>query len=173
MTHPHGTYGNVDGIADKPRNYVADLAYITSATAGGAHYFVMQFDRPITFLSFSMLDYGTVGDKYSLTIWNGDDLDRLTKVDQGTQEAFNANRSVVDWRPDAGFDYFITPDGKETGTAEFNTAIVYLDKLDPTVAFDNITIGMSSVPEPATLSLAGLGLIGMMASSRRKKALCA
>lgn len=174
LTHPHGTYGNVAGVTDSPRNYVADLNFITSATTGGSHYLVMQFDRPISFLSFAMLDYGTVGDKFSFSLWNGEDLDTLVKFDQGTSGALNANRTVQDWRPDGGFDYIFgkgatwaTP---SVDAPTFNIAIVYLDSLDPTVGFDNFTVGMSSVPEPATLPLAGLGLLGMFAALRPKRA---
>ena len=167
LAHPRGTYGNVAGITDNPRNYVADLNFITAAASGGSHYFVVQLERPISFLSFTMLDYGTVGNTYSFSLWNGENLDSLVKVDQGKQETFNANRTVLDWRPDGGFDYFVGKGPGLLNVPTFNVAIIHLDLLDPTVGFDNFIIGTSPVPEPGSLPLAGLGLLGIATFLRR------
>lgn len=168
LSHPQGPYGNVEGVLDQPRNYVADLHYLTAASGSPSPgYFVMQFEEPVSFLSFAMIDYASPGATFSMTLWNGDNLGNLRQVaENGT---FNEDRTVFDDRLEGSFDYLVSdaqrqfPGGPRS---TFSYAIVKLDATDATVGFDNITVGIAPVPEPETYSLMGLGLVAIAAKRR-------
>lgn len=168
LSHPHGTYGNVEGVLDLPRNYVADSHYLT-AVAGSASpgYFVMQFEDPVSFLSFAMIDYASSGATFSMTFWNGGDLNSLTRVAENG--SVSENRTVSDYRLEGSFDYLVSripfPTPGELRQT-FSYAIVRMDAPDATVGFDNFTVGIAPVPEPETYSLMGLGLVAIAAKRR-------
>ena len=170
LENPHGTYGNEPGVVGQPRNYVADLNFIMAPeSAAGSSYFVMQFETPVSFLAFSMADYGKTGDTFSFTLWNGEGLDSLISVEQSI--AGNTTRTVQDGQPEGGFENLIGSGAISSSSPStrpsFKYAIVRLDTPDTTVGFDNFIIGTSSVPEPGSLPLAGLGLLGIATFLRR------
>ena len=68
-------------------------------------------------------------------------------------------------------DLFATFPGFYTDpTALYDETVVYTFTFGPGGGNVNATIGLNAVPEPLTLSLFGVGLAGLAAMRRRKKA---
>lgn len=159
LTHPHGTYGNAPGVLSPARNYVNDLNFLTYDGASPPGYLVMQFNAPITFLSFGLTDYADgVGGNVDFSIWNGTDLQNLTQV------ANTTHRNVPEGTLAGDFQYFASP----SQASPFNFAILHFDTLDATLGLDNIHVGGAQIPEPEShaLLLAGLALVATFARKR-------
>lgn len=166
LTHPHGTYGNAPGVTDSARNYVADLHFLTQATTTPTPaYFVMQFERPISFIGFNIIDYAAgSGGGAALTLWNGNSLGNLTQL------GGERNLTLPVGQPDGDIQFFLGEGPTSYGYPNyttFNFAILHLDTPDSTIGFDNFTAAMTPVPEPATYSLLAMGLLSLGVCRRR------
>lgn len=174
LTHPHGTYGNAPGITAPARNYIADLQFLTHATASHASpptLMVLQFETPVTFLSFSMIDYA--GGSLDFSLWQGSSLGNLTQV---------RNTGRLNWDPSAEipageFNYLLggapvnrQPDGSYQRES-FNYAILQLGTEDVTIGFDNFYVVTVTEPENYAMFLTGLGLFSALGRKRLSSAM--
>lgn len=165
VTHPHGTYGNTADVANQPRNYIVDNFYLTSDPTSGVTtpgYFVMQFEKPVSTVSFSMTDYAAApGELQDQSLWNGQSF-------ANAQLVHNTNRHIPYSTPDEGSGGevgFVLGTGGYSDAppyvrAPFNLVALRLNGNDSTIGFDNITASLAPVPEPETygMMLAGLGM---------------
>jgi hypothetical protein len=171
MTHPHGIYGNAPGVLDQPRNYVADLHFLTFAPSTAPTYVVMQFEQPISLLGFSMIDYAAgTGGNANLSLWNGPSLDSLVALPLSNGRS--NDRTLGSDEIAGDFSYWIA-----NGTLlpppvnqfpSFNFAILRLDAQDSSVGFDNIIVGVTAVPEPETNGMMIMGLMALGITMRRR-----
>lgn len=169
LSHPHGTYGNVAGVLNAPRNCVADHYFLTSDTPGGAavpRYFAIQFESPISFLSLTMIDYANgVGGVSHMDVLSGRDVLTANLV------ASLPDQHVPVGRMDGAFDYWFgrapSSQWEPRSRPDFNIAVLRLDTPDSSVGFDNLIIGGRDAPEPAAWSLLAAGL-GLLSFSRAK-----
>lgn len=170
LTHPHGTYGNVAGVTDDPRNYIADHYFLTADSVPGAAkpYFVMQFERPIVFVGLSISDYTGAGGSSRFDVLAGDDLASATALPE------YGHRPDVAWPPDVledgGFLHLVGSGRPVVRNfrPSFNFAVLRLDPADVTVGFDNVFV-INAVPQPSVLTLLLAGL-GALAATRRRPA---
>ena len=84
----------------------------------------------------------------------------------GTQDAPHMHWALFQSGTNAAVYYMALEDGVFTGTQTRNPTEGYGDYNDIIIKID--TSGVSSVPEPATLSIVGLGLVGLGILGRRK-----
>jgi hypothetical protein len=172
LTHPHGTYGNAPGVPDNPRNYVVDHYFLTGnseSAASGPGYFVIQFQTPVSFIDFAVINYaGETGVSANLTLWNGDSLSNAVEVSNSGRTA-----SIPAGTPSGDIVYLIgngraAVDSPYT-LPTFNFAVLSMDTSSAEVGFDNFTVGIAPVPEPESYAmlLAGLSLLGFV--TRRGK----
>jgi hypothetical protein len=172
LTHPHGTYGNAPGVFDKPRNYVVDHYFLTvnaQSAASGPSFFVIQFQEPVSFVSFAVINYASeTGGTAALTLWSGASLSNAIQVS-------NSGRTppVPAETPSGDIIYFIGSGYRAVDPPytrpTFNFAVLSMDPSNAQVGFDNFTVGIAPVPEPDSyaMMLAGLSLLGFV--TRRAK----
>ncbi|KFB68988.1 PEP-CTERM sorting domain-containing protein [Candidatus Accumulibacter vicinus] len=176
LFHPHGTYGNVAGVAGDPRNYIFDHYFLTADSPPGAAkpYFVMQFERPIIFVGLSIGDYtGAVGGSSHFDLLVGDDLASAAALPE------YGHRPDMIWPPDllddggflplVGIGKGVWSPSVSNRYPRFNFAVLRLDPADPTVAFDNLIV-VNAVPQPDVLALLLAGLGALAATWRRSPA---
>ncbi len=171
LAHPQGTYGNVAGVLNDPRNYVADHYFLTGSTQTGAdanNIFVVEFQSPVSFLGFTLLNYTSqAGGSAQLTLWSGDSLATASQV-----QTAGSGVIAADIAP-GGLRYVVGngPADYTLGHAlpSFNFAVLNIGAPDAQIGFDNFTVGIAQVPELETyaLLLAGLGCLATRVRRQR------
>ena len=177
LTHPHGTYGNAPGVLGQPRNYVADLHFLSFASSTAPTYIVMQFEQPVSWLGFSMIDYAAgTGGNANVSLWNGNSLDSLTALplSNGRNGELIVGQDEIagnSWH--LGFNGALDPRAVDNRFPSFNFAILRLDAQDSGVGLDNFIVSISPVPEANACSMmvGGLMLLGLALRRRTRHTL--
>ena len=165
VNHPHGTYGNTTDVVNQPRNYIVDNFYLTNNPASGVTtpgYFVMQFEKPVTTVSFSMTDYAAAsGEIQDLSLWNGQSFANAQLVHNTNRPiAYSTSNEVSGGDVQFALGTSDYSDASQHTRTPFNLVAMRLNGNDSTIGFDNITASLAPVPEPETygMMLAGLGM---------------
>jgi len=130
--------------------------------AGGNGSFIIDFGQSIAALGFYGIDIGDFGGQLTVSLSNGSTHTVNNTIGSGG----STDGSVL------YYGLIAENAGEEFTSISFNTTTGQGDVF----AFDNFTIGSQeqvcregcNVPEPVTLSLFGLGLVGLAATRRRK-----
>jgi PEP-CTERM motif-containing protein len=132
--------------------------YITNAAAGNGNFFQTAFSSGGTFTSFSV--------NYVVLPASSTDFPdfEVTTNTSAPANVYFAQSGTVD-TPLVGNTGTVTVAANTTAIAGFH------DDSDHQIAIDNLTITFAAtpIPEPATLSLLGLGLLGLAARLRGRK----
>lgn len=127
--------------------------------AGGGGNFSITFGASVAAFGFYGIDIGDYGGQLTLGFSNGQNV-----VVNNTVGANGSTDGSVLF-----FGYIAQNPGEEFTSITFNTTTGQGDVF----AFDNFTIGSAAqvqIPEPGSLALMGLGLAGLAAWRRRRKA---
>ena len=127
-------------------------------SAGGGGNFTIDFTTSIAALGFYGIDIGDFGGQLTLSLSNGDSM----TVNNTVGSNGSTDGSVL------YFGLIAQNPGEEFTSVSFNTTTGQGDVF----AFDNFTIGapgqVNPMPEPASMALLGIGLVGLGAMRRRK-----
>lgn len=177
LAHPHATYGNVAGVDNQPRNYVADHYFLTADGTGVPQYFVMQFEQPVVFVGLSMIDFGNgVGGSSELTMLTGSDLATAVALPPGNN--VGTRRSIPAGEIDGSFDYFVAHGASSPQfphqRPSFDFVVLRFDTIDPAFGFDNLIVARQALPASGSLPLllSGLGLLGAVRWRTRSSVTC-
>jgi hypothetical protein len=127
-------------------------------TAGGGGNFMINFTTSIAALGFYGIDIGDFGGQLTLSLSNGNSM----TVNNTVGSNGSTDGSVL------YFGLIAQNLGEEFTSVSFNTTTGQGDVF----SFDNFTIGaprqVNPMPEPASMALLGIGLVGLGAMRRRK-----
>lgn len=166
------------GTADNASQYLAVYGPFPATSPDGGNFILADGDRNYSSAFYQTISGLTVGSSYTLTFWQA----------AGQQRGFTGP-TTEQWKVSFGGDtqyssLYSLPQGgvgpwqQQTMTFIASAASQVLTFLAvgtpggaPPISFlDGVSLEATSVPEPATLGLMGLGLAGLVAARRRRKA---